>query len=215
MPANEMKKIGLRERKKDLIRHAIVESSRLLFGSRAFQEVTVAEIADQANVSVKTLFTYFDSKDDLLFTEETTFCKEIISSLSARSSDESYFDSMQSLLWTFIHKMNTDSILESFPGFHKCMDFPELKSRLGRLWDRYEDEMAGFIRKEMDQDSLDPEPRLVAGQLVLIFRMLTSNELKIQLENIPQAMRQRALEKWLTQSLSLVGSGVKHFGKKG
>jgi AcrR family transcriptional regulator len=38
-------------------------------GGAAFDDVTVAEIANAANVSVKTLFAYFRSKEDLVFTD--------------------------------------------------------------------------------------------------------------------------------------------------
>ncbi len=52
---------GLRERKKRETRRVIAETARALFEQRGFDDVTVAEIADRANVSVKTLFTYCDS----------------------------------------------------------------------------------------------------------------------------------------------------------
>ncbi len=57
----------LRERKKLLVRRAILDSAERLFEARGFDAVTVAEIADAANVSVKTLFVYFRSKEDLAF----------------------------------------------------------------------------------------------------------------------------------------------------
>jgi AcrR family transcriptional regulator len=49
---------GLRERKKRLTRAAIFAAAERLFSERGFENVTVAEIADAANISVKTLFTY-------------------------------------------------------------------------------------------------------------------------------------------------------------
>ncbi|HEY2490195.1 MAG TPA: helix-turn-helix domain-containing protein, partial [Streptosporangiaceae bacterium] len=58
---------SLRERKKRLTREAIFAAAQALFTERGFDDVTVAEIADAANISVKTLFTYISAKDELLF----------------------------------------------------------------------------------------------------------------------------------------------------
>ena len=60
---------GLRERKKRLTRAAIFAAAERLFSERGFEDVTVAEIADAANISVKTLFTYVRAKEELVFSD--------------------------------------------------------------------------------------------------------------------------------------------------
>jgi hypothetical protein len=71
-------RLGLRERKKMETRRVIAETARALFEQRGFDAVTVAEVADAANVSVKTLFTYFQSKE--------------MSRISSRGSGNSFFE---------------------------------------------------------------------------------------------------------------------------
>lgn len=58
---------GLRERKKRQTRQYISDVATGLFIERGFDTVTVAEIADAANVSVNTVYNYFPAKEDLFF----------------------------------------------------------------------------------------------------------------------------------------------------
>jgi AcrR family transcriptional regulator len=61
--------LGLRERKKLKTRARIVEVARLFFSERGYDATTVAEIADAAEISVPTLFTYFRAKEDIFFSD--------------------------------------------------------------------------------------------------------------------------------------------------
>ena len=58
---------GLRERKKQQTRELIAETARRLFAERGFEQVSVAEIARTADVSEKTVFNYFPTKEDLVY----------------------------------------------------------------------------------------------------------------------------------------------------
>jgi AcrR family transcriptional regulator len=59
--------VSLRESNKARTRLSISDVATRLFVERGFENVTVAEIADAARVSVKTVFNYFSSKEDLFF----------------------------------------------------------------------------------------------------------------------------------------------------
>src|SRR3954471_13486909 len=58
---------GLRARKKRVAREAIAATARRLFAERGFDSVTVAEVAAAADVSEKTVFNHFPTKEDLAF----------------------------------------------------------------------------------------------------------------------------------------------------
>ena len=83
MPASELPG-GLRERKKRQTRAAILAAAGELFEARGYEHVTVAEIADAASISVKTLFTYFRSKEDLAFADEHEFRDQLAHAIRSR-----------------------------------------------------------------------------------------------------------------------------------
>ena len=81
---------SLRERKKRMTREAIFAAHRL-FAERGFAGVTVAEIADAANISVKTLFTYIRAKEELLFSGQPTVLDAVVEAVRNRLTPGSAF----------------------------------------------------------------------------------------------------------------------------
>ncbi|MFF7329825.1 TetR family transcriptional regulator [Streptomyces sp. NPDC090306] len=59
-------KPGLRERKKQRTRAAISDAAITLFLERGFNQVSVVQVAEAAEVSKRTLFAYFPTKEDLV-----------------------------------------------------------------------------------------------------------------------------------------------------
>ena len=76
---------GLRERKKRLTRTAIFDVAARLFSERGYDNVTVAQIADEANISVKTLFTYVRAKEELIFSDDSNVLDAIVAAIRDRA----------------------------------------------------------------------------------------------------------------------------------
>jgi AcrR family transcriptional regulator len=63
---------GLRERKKRATRIAIRDAAMRLFEEHGFAGTTMDQIADAADVSRATVFTYYASKEDIVFGDATS-----------------------------------------------------------------------------------------------------------------------------------------------
>lgn len=80
--------MGLRERKKLRTRRAIAGAALRLFDERGFEETTISDIAAAAEVSPRTFFSYFPSKDDVVFAEMDERLADVRAGLAERPSGE-------------------------------------------------------------------------------------------------------------------------------
>src|SRR5919199_3345716 len=93
---------GLRERKKRAAQQAIAATARRLFAERGFDDVTVAEVAAAADVSEKTVFNYFPTKEDLAFAGREEGVAMFVAALAERPPGTSVLDVFRSLTHTVL-----------------------------------------------------------------------------------------------------------------
>lgn len=91
---------GLRERKKAQTRDALVQSALRQFVDRGFDHVTVEEIADACDVSPRTFFRYFASKEDVLFSDSDRHRAQLLTCLAEQPKHVSAFAALESGLRT-------------------------------------------------------------------------------------------------------------------
>jgi AcrR family transcriptional regulator len=80
---------GLRERKKHHTQQLILDTATRLFAERGFDGVTVAEIARAAELSEMTVFNYFPTKEDLVFSRMEFFEERLVAAVEQRDPGES------------------------------------------------------------------------------------------------------------------------------
>ncbi|HUA03159.1 MAG TPA: TetR family transcriptional regulator [Solirubrobacteraceae bacterium] len=94
-------KLGLRERKKQQTRETIARAALRLFAERGYDETTLAEIAEAADVAPRTIFAYFDSKEDILLCEEVGFLTKFKRILDDRPEGTTTVDAIREFMSGF------------------------------------------------------------------------------------------------------------------
>jgi AcrR family transcriptional regulator len=75
---------SLRDRKKERSRQALVDAAAGLFERRGYDQTTIADIAAAADIGTRTFFSYFASKEELLFPETDARIKAAEDAIAAR-----------------------------------------------------------------------------------------------------------------------------------
>lgn len=74
----------LRERKRDRTRKALIDAALDLFERNGYDGTTVADIAAAAEIGTRTFFSYFASKDELLFPESDARVAAAVTAIANR-----------------------------------------------------------------------------------------------------------------------------------
>ncbi|MBO1336230.1 TetR/AcrR family transcriptional regulator [Streptomyces sp. VRA16 Mangrove soil] len=158
---------GLRERKKRQTRQFISDVATGLFLERGFDAVTIAEIAEAANVSVNTVYNYFPAKEDLFLDRSRGVVDRMSRWVRGRGPGES---AAAAVLRELREEIETVSprvgLMDGYSAFMRVVqDAPALRSRLWAIQQEVHDDLARTLYEETGAAAADPLPDLVAGQI--------------------------------------------------
>src|ERR1700742_498470 len=146
---------GLRERKKEATRHLLADTARRLFQERGFDAVTVAEIARAADVSEKTVFNYFPTKEDLFYSQLESFEDELLSAVAEREVGTSVVDAFGKFLhgrrgvFAIADTGDDDAATDQLVGITRLVtESPALLARERQVFDDYTDSLARALAEE-------------------------------------------------------------------
>ncbi|MFE1346198.1 TetR/AcrR family transcriptional regulator [Streptomyces sp. NPDC058757] len=168
---------GLRERKKQRTRDALVRVALELFTTQGYERTTVDEIVEAVEVSQRTFFRYFASKEEVAFAVQRMVEEEFVRALTARPPGEGPFDAMRNAVLAAWDGVG-DAIDEVVPvdlylrTFFMIESTPALLAAHLRRSSEMEETIARVVarREGLDVDA-DPRPRIAVAAFSGVMRV--------------------------------------------
>ncbi|WP_254772219.1 TetR/AcrR family transcriptional regulator [Sphingomonas sp. NFR04] len=154
-----------RTRKRQMTRQAISDVATRLFFERGFDQVTIDEIAQAADVGRMTVFNHFPRKEDLFFDREDAIRDAALAALRERARGTSAVQALRALAHRLI-----DDPDPAFPLFDGTCRFVQtalaseaLKARARQMRDVFIDMLAAALVEDASGPEGDPDAHLAAG----------------------------------------------------
>lgn len=209
---------GLRERKKQQTRQLLADTARRLFAERGFENVSVAEIARVAEVSEATVFNYFPTKEDLVYSGLETFESELLAAVRERPAGETVIDAFGRFILEprgFFAAPDERAARELLGVGRMIAASPALLAREEQIFARYTRALAALIADEVPAAEGDLRPYVVASALIGVHRALI-DYVREQLgsEPLDRERLSRGLRRRGQAALELLRRGIGDYAPK-
>jgi AcrR family transcriptional regulator len=170
---------GLRERKKQKTRDTIINVALELFAERGYEHTTIAEIAEAAEVSPRTIFAYFPSKEDILFCDVPEIQERFAQALEHRAEGVTALDALRDIIAKSLDLGPNELLRKRIVA----RDESETLRRSERARQApFEQLMVKAIAKDLGAGPDDIRPQIVAAALVAAFSAIRDRDLAAQSE---------------------------------
>lgn len=142
--------VGRRERKKAATRKAISDVATMMFLERGFDNVSIREVADAADVSPTTVFAHFPQKEALVFDEDDEQRDRLVSAVRDRPDGSTIHQALREFYATEIRANvdeHGDDVTRIFLSF--LNETPALRDYAAKMWLRHEDALSDAIADEL------------------------------------------------------------------
>ena len=171
MQISEGEPAGLRERKRQRTRETIARVALELFERQGFQETTIPQIAEAADVSPRTVSAYFPHKEDLAFPDAEAEFDAFEARLRDRRPGETAMDAMSAFIRATVEGMGGHSS-ERHARRRVIRADDGLRAHEHRYMRRVQEIIAAAIALDLGVSADDLEPRMAAAATLTVFEML-------------------------------------------
>lgn len=149
----EAQPVGRRERKKAATRQAIADAALELFLRDGFDQVSIRDIAERADVSTTTLFAHFRGKEALVFDRETDVEQRLVAAVRERPAGQDVIEALRVHALTSWARTASDPRLDSFSALVE--QTPALREYSERMWMRHASALGVAIAEELGREEDD------------------------------------------------------------
>ena len=162
---------ALRERKRQELRERLSGLAFELCVQRGFDNVRIADIAAAANVSEKTVFNHFSTKEELLLPGAESLERGLVVAVEQRHPSEPLLVAARRYIFNAAERMATLPYTRRKAFADLVQSTPSLRQRLRGMSLQVEDELTAVISKQTSASVDDPTPRVVAVALGTLLRL--------------------------------------------
>jgi len=160
---------GLRERKKARTREALIDAAMTLFEEQGYEATTVDAIAAAAEVSRRTFFRYFESKESIVFPRYADQIADFLAVARQRAPEETGLEAIRRGCMALGDRMQRNA-REMLLLQNLILANPPLLSR-ERLVDlQWEEAFEQILRESVDDPELEVRTPYVAAALIGVLR---------------------------------------------
>jgi AcrR family transcriptional regulator len=164
---------GLRERKKQRTRETISRVALELFVERGYHATTLADIAEAADVSTRTIFAYYPGKEDILFSEFPALLEAIGQALKDRPAGKDALGTVRDFILSMPHGEKSEHDEQR----HAIIDGdPTLRSHMRARLAQLQDLVAAAVAEDIGAGADDLRPSVVAASLIAAFEVLSERD---------------------------------------
>jgi AcrR family transcriptional regulator len=209
---------GLRERKKQRTRQLLSETARRLFCERGFEQVSIAEIAREAEVSEQTVFNYFPSKEDLVYSGLETFEDQLLAAVRGRPAGHTVLAALGDFILEprGLFAAEDDAAARELIAVTRMIAAsPALQAREQQIFARYTDSLAALIAEETGARAGDMRPHVVANALIGVHRALIAYvRERLEAGETDRRRLARQVRRRGDEALALLGDGLGCYAAK-
>ncbi|MFF5109769.1 TetR/AcrR family transcriptional regulator [Streptosporangium sp. NPDC000509] len=160
--------LGLRERKKLRTRHALIAAALELFMDKGYEQTTVSEIAAAADVSTRTFFSYFASKEDVIFYNSRDGIERVLRVIAEPRPGDRAIDLLTHALDSGFSALTLDEQLQGEIGLinHLVMTVPSLRARGLLLLFESQRELAEALHRACPEELSLVEASAIVGAVI-------------------------------------------------
>ncbi len=156
---------GLRQRKKQRTREQIVNAAMGLFDERGYQATTIADIAEAADVAPRTFFSYFPSKEAVVFHTLDRDLESLETMLRERPAGEQAFDALRRWIEAMFDQWKAEGE-ESSLRKRLCRENETLANFATATMGRIHTLLLDAVARDLGEPADALRPRLVAAAAV-------------------------------------------------
>lgn len=211
--------LGLRERKKQRTRQLIADTARRLFAERGFEQVTVAEIAREAEVAPATVFNYFPAKEDLFYSRLEAFQERMLAAIRDRDPHQSVLAAFAAFLLDQrgVLAMNAPGGDEQATSQVRTItrvitDSPALLARERQVFDDYARALAALLAEDTGAQPGDVVCHTIANTLLGLHRALIDHVRELALAGASAGRIRESVRAQAERAIAQLDRGLRDFG---